>query len=70
MNTTTAFPNKSTETRTKNKLVPANKLQADISIWPVGRSTFGVAVRVAGASMQSKLANDKAEILAFLEKVL
>ena len=65
-----AFPNKSTETRTKNKLIPVNNLQSDISIWPVGEKAFGVAVKLDGKPMQAKLLSSKTEIINFLQKVL
>lgn len=66
----TAFPNKATESRIKNMMPPANLLQTDISIWPVGEKSFGVAVKLQGKTMQSKLVASKSEIIALLQKVL
>lgn len=65
-----AFPTKSIETRVKKALPPVNPLQTDISIWPVGDKAYGVAIKLAGKPMQSKLIDSKSEIITFLTKVL
>lgn len=64
------FASKSEEKRVKTRLKTENHHEATIKIWPTLNGGFGVATRVDGKGLRSKMCKDKAAILAFLDEVL
>ncbi len=68
----TAFASKSEEKRHKSlRNADSQGLESIIHIFPIANSTsFGVAVRLDGHALKSKLCADKNDILKFLAEIL